>query len=236
MAFENVLTRLIAQIAKHEATKEILSEYGPPSRGDILHDGVVGAGETWGGILGSTAGITGGEALGGPPGAIAGGFGLGSTGALAGGWAAHGAYRAGEMVRDFLSHLENSTVGATGATTPATDSPALSPSIRVVSSPYRDPLGSIVAGSKSAADDFSPQQRPQPVQKLQGARAPSVFDTGTSPAMLPSPAANEPRGLPGLMADAGLFDSSNPDQPPPGGLLGLIQGYMRNSAAGGAAR
>jgi hypothetical protein len=169
MAFENLLARLIAKIAQHEATKDILSKYGPPSRGDILHDGLVGAGETWGGILGTAGGITGGEALGGPPGAIAGGLALEKPGALGAGWAAHGAYRAGEMVRDFLSHLENPTVGAAGAAAP-TDSPALSPSIRVVSSPYRDPLQNTGAGRKSSANGILP-----PPQQ-QGSRAPSVFD------------------------------------------------------------
>lgn len=84
MALDNLLTRLIAQIAKHEARKDLLSQYGPPSRGgDILHDGLVGVGKTWGGILGTAAGVVGGEAIGGPPGAAAGSFALGSTGALA---------------------------------------------------------------------------------------------------------------------------------------------------------
>lgn len=226
MAFENLLARLIAQIAKHEATNEILSKYGPPSRGDILHDGLVGAGETWGGILGTAGGITGGEALGGPPGAAAGAVTLGPTDALAGGWAAHGAYRVGEMVRDFLSHLENPTVGTA---VPTTDSPALSPSIRVVSSPYRNPLQDAGAGRKPSANGIL-----QPPQ--QGSRAPSAFDAGSSPVMLASAPANTPRGLPGLVADPGLFDTSNPDQPPLGGLLALIQGYRRNNPAVDAAR
>lgn len=35
-------------------------------------------------------------------------------------------------------------------------------------------------------------------------------------------------GILGMMVEAGLIDPSNPDRPPPGGLLGLIQEYMRN--------
>jgi hypothetical protein len=62
-----------------------------------------------------------------------------------------------------------------------------------------------------------------------------VFDTGAAPISLP-PSANAPRGLPGLMVDAGLIDPSNLDQPPPGGLPGLILEYMRNNQAGDAAR
>jgi hypothetical protein len=31
------------------------------------------------------------------------------------------------------------------------------------------------------------------------------------------------------MVDAGLINPSNPGQPPPDGLLGLIQGYVRNN-------
>lgn len=64
----------------------------------------------------------------------------------------------------------------------------------------------------------------------------SVFDTGTSPVTLPPPSPNAPRGLPGLMVDAGLIDPSHPDEPPPGGLLGMIQEYMRNNRTSDAAR
>jgi hypothetical protein len=58
--------------------------------------------------------------------------------------------------------------------------------------------------------------------------APSVFDTGTSPVMLFPPSEDAPGGLLGRMINAGLIDPSNPDQPPAGGLLGLIQQSMRN--------
>src|SRR5215218_5852175 len=47
----------------------------------------------------------------------------------------------------------------------------------------------------------------------------------------PSPglAQGKPGGLLGIMAQAGLIDPSSPDQPPPGGMLGLIQEYLRNN-------
>lgn len=62
--------------------------------------------------------------------------------------------------------------------------------------------------------------------------APGVFDTGSSPVRLFPPSEDAPRGLLGRMVDAGLIDPSNPDQPPAGGLLGLIQQSMRNGIGG----
>ncbi len=58
----------------------------------------------------------------------------------------------------------------------------------------------------------------------------TVFEKGASPVLLPS----VPRGLPGLMAETGVV---GPDgTPPAGGLLGLIQDYMRNNPDGTARR
>lgn len=45
---------------------------------------------------------------------------------------------------------------------------------------------------------------------------------------------NAPGGIPGLMKQLGAFDPSNPDQPPAGGLLRLIQDYMRDNPDGSA--
>ena len=56
----------------------------------------------------------------------------------------------------------------------------------------------------------------------------SVFEKGAPPVLLPS----MPRGLPGMMAETGAV---SPDgTPPAGGLLGLIQEYMRNNPDGAA--
>jgi hypothetical protein len=210
MAFDNLLTRIIAQIAKSEAKKDLLSQYGPPSHDDILHDGLVGAGETWGGVLGTAAGVMGGEAEGGPPGALAGGFALGPTGALAGGWAAHGAYLGGQLIRDILSRPENWTVNAAGAIVPIPQGPAL-PS---------NSNGSMGAGAQ--------YPRSGPVGNTY--KSPSnVFDTGAPPTPFVPPASqNAPGGIPGLMSEIGAIDPSNPDWPPPGGLPGLMLEYLRN--------
>jgi len=64
----------------------------------------------------------------------------------------------------------------------------------------------------------------------------SVFATGVPPTpFLPRISDGVPRGLPGMMAEAGLLDPTHPDQPPIGGLLAMIQDYMRNNP-GGASR
>jgi hypothetical protein len=64
----------------------------------------------------------------------------------------------------------------------------------------------------------------------------SVFDTG-APAIpyLPPASQNIMGGIPGMMEEAGLFDSLNPDQSAPGGLLGLLQEWMRNNPQDGEA-
>ena len=253
MAFENLLMRLIAQIAKSEAKKDLLSQYGPPSRGDILHDGLVGAGETWGGILGTAAGITGGEAVAGPPGAVVGGTVLGPSGALAGGWAAHGAYLGGQRVRDALMHPENAPHYITPAMGPDDE---LSPFVRTLQSgvgnvgqpsepPVRylgrvqNPLGGGMAGWTGNLSGGNSDSNVDGSNGFNGdvggasARTPvAPFATGAPPVpFLPPIPKDSPGGLPGLMIDAGL-DPSNPDQPPAGGLLGLMQEYLRNNPAG----
>ena len=52
---------------------------------------------------------------------------------------------------------------------------------------------------------------------------PVVPPTSFIPAAVPSISG----GLPGLIAEVGLSDPRNPNAPPPGGLLGLVQEYMR---------
>jgi hypothetical protein len=125
MANYDLLARLTRLLGKHEVEK-YLSQYDPPSRGDILHDGLVGIGKTWGGILGTAAGIIGGEPVAGPFGGAAGGFTLGLAGERAGAWGGHGAYLGGQLVNNILSHPENWTVDAAGAIVPATDNSAAS--------------------------------------------------------------------------------------------------------------
>jgi murein DD-endopeptidase MepM/ murein hydrolase activator NlpD len=54
----------------------------------------------------------------------------------------------------------------------------------------------------------------------------------SSPSLTP----DAPGGLPGLMRQLGAFDPSNPDQPPAGGLMRLIQEYMRDNPDHGATK
>jgi hypothetical protein len=51
----------------------------------------------------------------------------------------------------------------------------------------------------------------------------------------PSLTQNALGGIPGLMKQLGAFDPSNPDQPPAGGLMRLIQEYMRDNPDGDTA-
>lgn len=73
MALENLLSKLITLVGKHEAIK-YLNQFRPPSYGDVLHDGLVGSGQIAGNALGSAVGAFGGHAMGGVPGAAAGGM------------------------------------------------------------------------------------------------------------------------------------------------------------------
>jgi len=123
MVAESLVARLINMIAQSQARKLASSRYAAPRRGDILHDGMVGRGETWGGILGGTAGWLGGQAVGGLPGAIAGSVALGTGGSVAGGWGAHGAYREGQLIGDNLSNPQDWTVDAAGAIVPVITPP-----------------------------------------------------------------------------------------------------------------
>lgn len=76
-----------------------------------------------------------------------------------------------------------------------------------------------------------PEPATNPLPRASNSASQSVFDTGTAPIVSSSPA---PRGLPGLMAEAGAM---GPDgTPPAGGLLGLIQEYMRNDPDGAPRR
>jgi len=194
MAVDNLLVRLMAMFGKGELSKR-LSQYDPPSRGDILHDGLVGAGKTWGGVLGTAAGITGGEAVGGPYGATAGALALAPAGSLAGGWAAHGAYLQGLLIKDILSHPENWTVDAAGAIVPAGPTLATDPS-------------------------------------RQSANRSSVFDVG-------APALRYASAPTARTDDFSVATSGAPGTDPSklvpqaGGLLGMIQDYMRNNPDGG---
>jgi hypothetical protein len=266
MTIDNWLIRLIAQLGKHEEKKLILSQYGPPSRDDVAHDGLVGSGEMLGGILGTLAGTLGGEAVGGPRGGVAGGAVLGPVGALAGGWGAHGAYLEGQLINDILSHPEDWTVDAAGAIVPVTQGPAVSSAAsadagaqrpRALPVPGSDkrsanPIALPGVGAIGARDAspvryvssplLSPPMRPASTPQTGPSGmsgdwpSPSVLDAGVPPMLPFPPRQGAPGGLLGMMAEARLYDPSNPDQPPSGGLLGLYLEAMRNSAVQGGDR
>ena len=222
MALDNLLTRLIAQIAKHEAKSNLLSYYGPPSRGDVLHDGLVGAGNTWGGILGTAAGAVGGEAAGGPRGAIAGSVALGTMGALGGAWAAHGAYREGQLIRDILSHPENWSVDAAGAIVPVMPAPNLL-------SNTNEP------NDAGGADEHSPAAL-YTSQSLQGGAGTVGQNDSEPPVRFLGSRIQNPLGD-GMADWNSSVDPSNPQyfaqpapsQQQPGGLPGLMLDYLRDN-------
>jgi len=84
----------------------------------------------------------------------------------------------------------------------------------------------------------APASSPPPLPPASQPREPGgsiAFDKGASPVMFPPPP-NRPRGLPGMMTDAELFNPASPDQPPPGGLPGLLLDYLRNSRSDDASR
>jgi hypothetical protein len=59
---------------------------------------------------------------------------------------------------------------------------------------------------------------------------PVVFDTGAPPVpFVSATSTNASGGLMGLLAEVGAIDPSNPGQPSPGGLPGMILDYLRNN-------
>ncbi|WP_315796533.1 hypothetical protein [Bradyrhizobium sp. SZCCHNRI3043] len=204
MAAEKLIAKLINMIAQSQAKKETLSRYAAPRRDDVLHDGMVGSGETWGGILGATLGGIGGEMVGGLPGAVAGSVALGTGGSLAGGWAAHGAYREGQLIREILSNPQDWTVDAAGAIVP------------VMPPADRDAAPRQGAARPSRMVDNS--------SSLRWWAQPDLETRSASGA-----AAGRPGSFPGLIADTSNTSAMDPAslQSPAGGLLGMIQDYMR---------
>jgi hypothetical protein len=165
MAIENLLTRLMTQVGKSELENYLVSRYAPPIRDDVLHDGLVGSGETLGGILGTTAGYLGGRAVAGPRGAIAGSTFLAPLGALAGGWAAHGAYRQGQLIQNILSQPENWSVDAAGAIVPVTPDPH----------PPSDPDARYLRRTPNITDSNSPRPAATLPPPPSGADNPSAY-------------------------------------------------------------
>jgi hypothetical protein len=119
--------------------------------------------------------------------------------------------------------------------------------IRFLSSRRQDPLGGSMAGwtgnlpgdnmAATAAGINAPNQNTRGTNVNQSPEA--TFTTGAAPVpFLPAAAQSKPGGLPGLIASVLGSDSPNPMQfqPPVGGLLGLIQEYMRDQAVQSGSR
>lgn len=67
--------------------------------------------------------------------------------------------------------------------------------------------------------------------------APSMLDQGAAPiSYVPDPTQDAPGGILRRLAQMNAFDPSDPDRAPAGGLLALLQEYMRNSSDRGARR
>ena len=218
MAIDNLLTRLIAQAGTNEARNYLSSHNAPPSYDDVLHDGLVGSGELLGTSLGTVAGGIGGGAIGGPFGAVAGRAVLAPAGALAGAWAAHGAYREGELIRNILSHPENWTVDAAGAIVPAMPAPN-PPSdtengANDADGGYLRRLPNVAGGPSPAAPPSTPPQGPLSLNDayLEYLRRLNAHQSQASAIDARTPAASSP---------AALQDVSRSTQP------ALQSGYAR---------
>jgi hypothetical protein len=236
MAIDNLLARIIAQIGKNDARNRLLSNFAPPSYDDVLHDGLVGSGQTLGGILGTTMGALGGEAIGGPRGALAGSALLGPVGTLAGGWAAHGGYREGQLIGNILSHPENWSVDAAGAIVPVTPAP----------NPPSTPNESNDANARylsrvpKTADSGSPPLPsggaivPPPQSPQSGVG--TVDEDTAPPVRFQSSRQQNPLGdgMTGWRSSVDPTDPQYATQPAPspqrpGGLLGLLLDHLRDN-------
>lgn len=221
MAFENLLSKLIAAIGRQEAIK-YLGQDRPPAYDDVLHDGLVGSGEVVGTALGTTAGVLGGHAIGGVPGAVAGSVALGSLGHLAGGWAGHIGYLQGPLIKDIISHPENWTVDAAGAIVPVMPPAAAPPD----ANNSNDSGGQPVRRLSTKWDAVQPSSAGRSAAGFR----PGVFDTG-APSLPFVTSTSTLGGVPGLLAEAGLTDPRYPGSPEPSGLPGLILQYLRSNAS-----
>lgn len=243
MAFENFLTRFVTPIAKAGTKDCLASHHAPPAFGDIVHDGLVSSGQTWGGIFGGAVGTVAGEMLAGPYGAAAGGLAGTAAGAVAGGWAGHGAYRQGQVINNILTHPSNWTVDAAGAIVPVMEPNDARPAtgqaefedgmVAPLPPPSRStPLDNITAQPNAAPPPW--QTLPPLSAGTPQARHSSLLATRAPPvAYLPPAPQDKAGGILGMLIDAGHFDPANPDRPAPGGLPGFIQEYLRNNPSAG---
>lgn len=97
-----------------------------------------------------------------------------------------------------------------------------------------DPMSGIAGGLPS----LSPVWRPSEalLAALDRNRAPDDW-VQRMPFRSPAPSPQDaPGGIPGMMVQAGLIDPRHPDAPPGGGLVRLLQDWMRNNPDDGVTR
>jgi murein DD-endopeptidase MepM/ murein hydrolase activator NlpD len=120
--------------------------------------------------------------------------------------------------------------------------PHMRPAVPFLNPAQKNPLGNGngIGDWRSNLAPAAPSiMDPASVRRLSSPVLDTISTDPRSPsgeAALPSPVRNAPLGLPGLLMQIGAFDPSSPDQPPAGGLLGLIQDYMRNNPDGATRR
>jgi len=240
MTVEELVARIIAQVGKKEAMNYVLSHYAPPRLDDVLHDGLVDSGSTIGSILGATAGVLGGGTIGGRPGAIAGGAILAPAGSLAGAWAAHGAYREGQVINNIITHPENWSVDAAGAIVPVLPDPDSSSTTNQPNdagsqsvTPAQGDAATIAAGESGPSTRFLASRRlnsnGEPITPW---RFPSV---GPSPSTQPAASQAAHPDIP--VSTPPTFQVGYPtigpsNGAPPAGLAGLMAQYMRSNFRG----
>lgn len=112
--------------------------------------------------------------------------------------------------------------------------PRTQPAVPFLNPAQENPLGdgngigdwrsNLAPAAPSITDPASVRRLSSPILDM----IPADPQSPSGEAGLPSPARNAPLGLPGLLMQIGAFDPSSPNQLPTGGLLALLQDYMRN--------
>jgi hypothetical protein len=160
------------------------------------------------------------------------------------GWAAHGAYREGQLIGDILSNPQDWTVDAAGAIVPVIRELPVVPNREVAAvpdmkksrAPQPAPSMSIDPSSSASRAALSPTTAAVPwwTQSYLGAPSAgtkSVDESGGISVVprAPAPVPYRPGGIPAMLAAVTGGDESDPSQfqPPAGGPLGMIQDYMR---------
>ena len=195
-------TRSAEEVAKDQIEEYLLRNYGPRPDSEF-HGGLVKAGSSVGKLLGGLAGKRVGGYAGGALGAEA--------GALGGAWAAHGAYREGQLIKNILTYPENWTVDAAGAIVlvmPAPNPPSdTEDSANDADGGYLRRLPKVTGGPSPATPPSTPPQGPLSLNDahLEYLRRLNAHRSEAPYGMQPAPP--EPPGGPGMLLE---YLRSNP--------------------------